>query len=470
MSIIYGLENVKNSRKKRALAIGVFDGVHVGHREIFKALVKTARENNITPTALSFEKKPSELFDPKNIKYIDTLESRINQILDMGVEDVIVVKFSESMAKLSPSECLSKVARDHLCATHIVEGKNFRFGSNRSGDTDYLRTSSEGFGIISHIVPNLFIADEPVSSTRVRNVVECGDMEFAERLLGRKFNITGEIVHGKEIGRTMGFPTANIKCVYDQIIPKNGAYAVYSEINGKTYRGICNIGSRPTFDNGNISVEVHLIGFSGDIYGTKFTAHFIKRLRDERKFDTAEELKAQLLKDKQNAEEIDMEKLWAPWRLRYILSGEKPKGCIFCEFPKQNEDRKNHILYRGKYCFVIMNAYPYSNAHLMVVPYKHTSNFNELSKEENAEMMALLQMSCKILKESNRPDGFNIGMNIGSVAGAGIADHLHMHIVPRWTGDINFMPVFADVRVIPEALEETYDKLKPLFDKYGAKL
>lgn len=159
-----------------------------------------------------------------------------------------------------------------------------------------------------------------------------------------------------------------------------------------------------------------------------------------------------------------MEQLWAPWRLAYI-TGTKVDGCIFCVFPKQDEDQKNHILYRGKHAFIIMNAFPYSNGHLMVVPYRHTSDLTELSTEENAEMMALLQKACTVLKKAFCPDGFNVGINMGTAAGAGIADHIHMHIVPRWNGDTNFMPVFADIKVIPEALETTYNKLKPLFDE-----
>jgi len=158
-----------------------------------------------------------------------------------------------------------------------------------------------------------------------------------------------------------------------------------------------------------------------------------------------------------------MQRLWAPWRLEYIV-GEKIDGCIFCVFPKQDDDKKNHILARGKHAFVIMNAFPYSNGHLMIVPYRHTSDLAELADEETLEMMQLVQKSIQVLKEAFAPDAFNVGVNQGTAAGAGIADHIHMHIVPRWNGDTNFMPVFADVKVIPEALEKTYDKLKPIFD------
>ncbi|MCE5315533.1 MAG: HIT domain-containing protein [Armatimonadota bacterium] len=159
-----------------------------------------------------------------------------------------------------------------------------------------------------------------------------------------------------------------------------------------------------------------------------------------------------------------MERLWAPWRLEYITA-EKVEGCVFCVFPQQDCDQKNRILYRGKHSFVIMNAFPYSNGHLLIPPYRHIADISQLSDEENLEIMQLTQLCCKALNEVCRPDGFNIGMNLGTAAGAGIADHLHLHIVPRWAGDINFMPVFADVKVIPEALETTYIKLKAEFDR-----
>jgi len=158
-----------------------------------------------------------------------------------------------------------------------------------------------------------------------------------------------------------------------------------------------------------------------------------------------------------------MQQLWAPWRLQYI-TGEKVEGCIFCIFPEQ-DDVKNHILFRGKYAYVIMNAYPYSNGHLLIPPYRHVAELSELTDEETLEIMQLTQLSQKVLKSVFKPDGFNIGINQGTAAGAGIADHIHLHIVPRWSGDTNFMPVLGETKVIPEALETTYDHLKPLFDK-----
>jgi ATP adenylyltransferase len=160
-----------------------------------------------------------------------------------------------------------------------------------------------------------------------------------------------------------------------------------------------------------------------------------------------------------------MDRLFAPWRMEYILSNSddsqiKGDGCIFCDFPKLGDDEKNLILHRGAECFVILNAFPYNPGHLMVVPYRHTADLTGLKAEELAEMMSLCQKAVSVLTDVMNPHGFNLGMNLGKVAGAGIDQHLHMHIVPRWNGDTNFMPVIGEVRVISEALSSSWKRLK----------
>ncbi|WP_297494911.1 HIT domain-containing protein [Thermococcus sp.] len=159
-----------------------------------------------------------------------------------------------------------------------------------------------------------------------------------------------------------------------------------------------------------------------------------------------------------------MKILWAPWRIEYIRS-PKHEGCIFCDFPKENRDRERLILYRGKHAFVIMNNYPYNPGHVMVAPYRHVANWEELTDEELLEIMKLTQMIIRAIKKAMKPDGFNLGVNLGRVAGAGIDTHVHLHIVPRWNGDTNFMPVIADTKVIPESLEEAYDELKKAIEE-----
>ncbi len=158
-----------------------------------------------------------------------------------------------------------------------------------------------------------------------------------------------------------------------------------------------------------------------------------------------------------------MKSLWAPWRIDYIR-GDKENGCVFCSKTGKEEDKENLILYKGERNFIIMNRYPYSNGHLMVVPYRHTNALSDLDHEERLEMMNLTILCMDVLKVMN-PQGFNVGMNLGSVAGAGIDDHLHFHVVPRWQGDTNFMPVIGDVRVMPEYLEDTYNTLNQELNK-----
>lgn len=157
--------------------------------------------------------------------------------------------------------------------------------------------------------------------------------------------------------------------------------------------------------------------------------------------------------------------LYSPWRLDYILN-EKEKGCIFCLKPDQNDDEKNGILYRSDHCFVIQNLYPYNNGHIMVVPYKHVSSLFALNEEEIINLFSTVRLAEKALQDCYHCEGLNIGINEGKAAGAGIAEHIHVHLVPRWIGDVNFMTVIGGKRVIPEAFEVTFRKLKEQFDKY----
>lgn len=159
-----------------------------------------------------------------------------------------------------------------------------------------------------------------------------------------------------------------------------------------------------------------------------------------------------------------MKPLNAPWRLEYIL-GPKEEECIFCALPKEDTDRQNLIIHRGKLCFVILNLYPYNNGHLMVVPFAHKSELTDLTDEELSEIGALTKKSVAILKGRINPGGFNVGLNLGEDAGAGIKEHLHMHVVPRWKGDTNFMPVVGGTRVLPQMVHETYDVLADDFKK-----
>ena len=158
------------------------------------------------------------------------------------------------------------------------------------------------------------------------------------------------------------------------------------------------------------------------------------------------------------------DKIFAPWRIGYIQA-TKDEGCILCDLPREERDEENLILHRGKSSFIIMNRYPYNPGHLMIAPYKHVGVIEELDTDEIYEIIDLCKLAIRVIKSCMEPDGFNIGMNLGRIAGAGIDDHIHLHIVPRWSGDTNFMPVLAGTDVIPEALKETYKKLKEALEK-----
>ncbi len=157
-----------------------------------------------------------------------------------------------------------------------------------------------------------------------------------------------------------------------------------------------------------------------------------------------------------------MKHIWAPWRIQYILQ-EKPLGCILCDKPKEKKDEENYIIYRGKLNFIMLNSYPYNPGHLLIAPYRHAASLEDLTGAERREHFELVSRSLPVLKETFKPAGFNIGSNIGRVAGAGIEDHFHSHVVPRWQGDTNYIPVLADVRIVPQALADTYKLLAGKF-------
>jgi len=159
-----------------------------------------------------------------------------------------------------------------------------------------------------------------------------------------------------------------------------------------------------------------------------------------------------------------MDKLWAPWREKFILC-EKHPGCFLCRTAKENEDRKNLILCRGKKCFVILNRYPYNNGHLMVAPFRHVGKLEDLKEDESTELLKISQLCIKAIKSGMKPHGINLGMNLGKISGAGVADHIHLHIVPRWQGDTNFMPILAETKIVSVGLSSTYRILKTEFDR-----
>lgn len=255
------------------------------------------------PTAcLTFETHPTELLAPTRApEYISTLDQRVELILATGIDDVIVTGFTREIAEMPRADFVGRVLIDALGARRLVVGANFRFGKGRTGDIRYLVAEGPGMGLEVEAVPAVMIGGGPVSSTRIRAMVGRGDVEEAAKLLGRRFTLRGTVVAGRKVGRKLGFPTANLSVAPRQLLPSQGVYAVEVQIDHTAHPGVCNIGHRPTFGGQERSVEVHLGGFDGDIYGRTLDVGFVRRLRDEMMFDSPERLAEQIRIDVQRA-------------------------------------------------------------------------------------------------------------------------------------------------------------------------
>jgi riboflavin kinase / FMN adenylyltransferase len=297
MSVIFGLPEDRAENRFAAAAIGVFDGVHWGHRAIFQQLVEAATEEDLISTALTFRRHPAEIISPERApKYILTLDQRVETILSLGVERVIVFDF-ESVRQLSATDFLNSILVGKLGARALVVGGNFMFGNDREGNTKFLARECPPLGIELMVVPSVIVDSAPVSSTRIRELLIRGEVEQASKLLAVPFVLRGKVADGRRVGRELGFPTANLEVGDRQQLPSNGVYKVSVELSGREYTGLCSIGVKPTFADQSLTVEVHLMGFRGNLYGQVLNVAFLQRLRGEMKFDSREELVEQIRED-----------------------------------------------------------------------------------------------------------------------------------------------------------------------------
>lgn len=284
---------------RSAVAIGVFDGVHVGHRRLLGILRDEAKRSGGQSVVLTFERHPSELVAPAHAPmYINTLEQRVRYLEEAGADVVIVVRFDREFAGLEPEEFIRDVLVNKLGAGAVVVGPNFMFGKNRSGNVNTLQELGSKYALSVLVVPPLLVGGEFVSSTRVRGLIAEGDISTAAELLGRNFTLVGTIVHGERIGHRIGFPTANVAVEEKQIVPANGVYAAAFTVQGKRHElSVVSVGTRPTIGGRPRSIEVHIPGFKGNIYGETVEVEFKRRLRSEQKFDSLEALADQISKD-----------------------------------------------------------------------------------------------------------------------------------------------------------------------------
>ncbi len=290
----------KEEFQNPVLAIGSFDGVHSGHRRILSTLLNIAHKKSGEGIVLTFSNHPRKVLTPKTPpRILTTIEEKIQAIDQYGVHNLIVLDFTLEIANMTAIEFLNDVILKRLGVIDIVVGYDNAFGKDRQGNLDFLREFSHqrGFGV-TLVEPRNFYS-RPVSSSWIRTELEDGNIVVANTLLGRRYALSGTIIHGVSRGKSMGFPTANIQVDHpEKVIPKDGVYAVTGMLEEDRYRGMLNIGTNPTFSNTERTIEVNLFDFNQDIYGGTVTVEFHERIRDEIRFKSAGELVEQLKRDK----------------------------------------------------------------------------------------------------------------------------------------------------------------------------
>ncbi len=280
-----------------ALTIGNFDGVHLGHQSVLKHLKNEAQKRQLPAVVMIFEPQAAEYFrGEKAPARLMRLRDKVNALKEAGVDAVICMKFNHEFAKLSAQDFVEKILVEKLQVKFLSVGDDFRFGAKRLGDFHLLEKAGKTFGFQVEKNPTFQYLSERISSTAIREIVAKGDFAHAQKLLNKPFVIAGRVVHGKQLGRTIDVPTANIK-LYRQVCPLKGVFAVRVRVAQKEYFGVANLGTRPSVKGNNQLLEVHLFHFKGDLYGQYLQVEFCKKLRDEEKFPTFEALKNQIYQD-----------------------------------------------------------------------------------------------------------------------------------------------------------------------------
>ena len=288
------------------VTIGTFDGVHLGHKQILRQLQEKAQSVNGTPVVVTFYPHPKRVLasDKKPVFLLNTPEERNQLLHDAGIHHIVVVPFTEAFAAQSAREYIAAFLVNTLQVKHLIIGYDHKFGNNREGDYHLLDQVAGTYGFTVTEIPEKILQDVTISSTRIREALLSGDIQQAAAFLGYPYFFTGTVVEGNKLGRTIGFPTANLKLpLAEKLIPANGVYAVtvVSERLNNVYRGMMNIGLRPTVGGSTRTIEVHLLDYAGDLYGADLTITLHRYLRAEVKFDGLDALKKQLAQDQQNA-------------------------------------------------------------------------------------------------------------------------------------------------------------------------
>jgi riboflavin kinase/FMN adenylyltransferase len=285
------------SEKETLLTVGVFDGVHLGHKYLISRLLEEARQRNLLSGVVTFRQHPEELLSPRNqLPFLTDIEERIGLLKNEGVDVIVPLSFTSELAQLNARRFVSLLQK-YLRMRGLVIGSDFALGKDREGDTNALQKLGQDMNFSVTVVPPLVINGEVVSSTAIRKALADSDIRKIRELTGRPFSLQGKVVTGAGRGVGLGFPTANIDISSEHALPPDGVYASWTHIDGKIYQSMVNIGQCPTFGGGEDTVETYLVDYQGDLYGRELKIDIVARLRDQKKFDTVDELKKQIAED-----------------------------------------------------------------------------------------------------------------------------------------------------------------------------
>jgi riboflavin kinase/FMN adenylyltransferase len=285
------------------LTLGVFDGLHLGHQLIMRTVVERARSLNAVPTVITFDPHPRAVLHPESSPpLLQTFDQKIEAFGVLGLEQTIVIRFTKAFAEIRAEDFLREVVRERLQTAEVYLGRGFAFGHNREGNIELLKKVSGQLGFRAEEVREVRLRGQRISSSRIRELLAGGRVNLARRMLGRPYGVEGRVVRGAMRGRELGFPTANLR-PQNRVIPRGGVYVTATLIEGHWRRSVTNIGTRPTFekDSAESSVETYVMDWSGDLYGDVVRVRFLHRLRDERRFDSLDELKRQITRDRDRA-------------------------------------------------------------------------------------------------------------------------------------------------------------------------
>ena len=301
MKIFHGTENA-NIQRPTVLTLGVFDGLHLGHQQIMQTVAERSNAIGAHATAITFDPHPRAVLHPATAPpLLQTLDQRLANLEVLGIDQAIVVPFTREFAANPADDFLRDIVHERLHAREVYLGKGFAFGRGRGGNIDLLRRMSVELGFFADEVPEVCLRGRRISSSRIRELLSEGHVNLARRMLGRPYGVEGVVIRGNQRGRTIGFPTANLK-PHNRVVPRNGVYATATLVDGTWRRSITNVGVRPTFDDGReVSIESFIFDFDGDLYGDVLRVRFLRRIRDERKFSGIDELKAQIERDTHRA-------------------------------------------------------------------------------------------------------------------------------------------------------------------------